>query len=145
MKSVFSTAALLAVALTSAGALAQSGPVVHTARGDVLGAPDGTVTVNGRVVFRDPDGGVVLPQGPYQEGSRVYVLLAEHSGGNACPTMWRVLDLSGAKPVVSNSFGNCSEAATAGASGGSLVITQPKPPVGAAAVFVYQDGRVSKR
>ncbi len=50
------------------------------------------IVADGRVLANDADDDRVLIQDVYRGGGRIYVLIAEQSGGNACPSLYQAID-----------------------------------------------------
>lgn len=103
-------AAALAVAPAGAEVLSE----VKVPGGKVVRAvanPDGThkVTVGDGQVFSDEGSLRVDVSGPYVGGGKTYVAIQLASGGSACPATYRVIDLSGPFPRLTDEFGTCSD------------------------------------
>ncbi len=103
------------------------------------------VVVDGRVVATDIQDDRVLIQGVHQGGGRTYVLIAEQSGGNACPSLYQAVDLSGGAPVVSPRFGNCSDVPKIAVVGGALRVSVPVFRAAPAATYVFQDAYLNQQ
>ena len=101
------------------------------------------VVVDDRVLANDTEDDRVLIQDVYRGGGRTYVLIAEQSGGNACPSFYQAVDLSGGTPVASPRFGNCSDVPRVGVVGGALRVSVPAFRAAPAATYVFRDGRLS--
>ena len=101
------------------------------------------VVVDGRVLATDADDDRVLIQDVYRGGGMTYVLIAEQSGGNACPSLYQAIDLSRGTPVASPRFGNCSDVPKAAVVGGALRVSVPAFRAAPAATYVFRDGRLS--
>ena len=114
----------------------------HTVQ--IVAAQDGhRIVVDGRVVANDVQDDRVLIQGVHQGGDRIYVLIAEQSGGNACPSLYQAVDLSRDAPVASPRFGNCSDVPRVDVVGGALRVSVPAFRAAPAATYVFRDGRLS--
>ncbi|MGI8484493.1 MAG: hypothetical protein ACR2OU_09525 [Thermomicrobiales bacterium] len=101
------------------------------------------VVVDGRVLASDTEDDRVLIQGVHQGSGRTYVLIAEQSGGNACPSLYQAIDLSGGAAVISPQFGNCSDLPRISVSGGALRVSVPAFRAARAATYMFRDGRLS--
>lgn len=101
------------------------------------------VVVDGRVLANDTEDDRVLIQDAYKGSGRTYVLIAEQSGGNACPSLYQAIDLSGGAPIASPQFGNCSDVPRVGVVGGALRVSVPAFRAAPAATYVFRDGRLS--
>lgn len=101
------------------------------------------IVVDGRVLANDTEDDRVLIQDVYKGGGRTYVLIAEQSGGNACPSLYQAIDLSGGAPIASPQFGNCSDVPRVGVVGGALRVSVPAFRAAPAATYVFRDGRLS--
>ena len=99
--------------------------------------------MDGRVLANDADDNRVLIQDVYKGGGRTYVLIAEQSGGSACPSLYQAIDLSGGTPVASPRFGNCSDVPRVGVVGGALQVSVPAFRAAPDATYVFRDGRLS--
>lgn len=101
------------------------------------------IVVDGRVLANDTEDDRVLIQGVYKGGGRTYVLVAEQSGGNACPSLYQAIDLNGGTPVASPRFGNCSDVPRISVVGGALRVSVPAFRAAPAATYVFRDGSLS--
>lgn len=102
------------------------------------------IVVDGRVLATDTEDDRVLIQGVHQGGGRVYVLVAEQSGGTACPSMYQAIDLSGALPAISPQIGNCSDIPRVSVVDGALRVSVLAFRAAPARTFVFRDGRLSR-
>lgn len=102
------------------------------------------ILVDGRVVATDEQDDRVVIQGVHEGGGRSYVLVEEQLGGNACPSMFQAIDLSGANPSISPQFGNCSDLPRVSVVNGALRVAVPAFRAARAAVFTFRDGRLSR-
>jgi hypothetical protein len=84
-----------------------------------------TVVADGKVLYIDRDDMHVSMAGFHQSEGRVYALVAEASGGNACPSQYRAIAFDGAKPMAGAQFGTCSDGPKVTAAGGKLLVTLP--------------------
>ncbi len=102
------------------------------------------ILVDGRVIATDLDDDRVLIQGTYQGGGKTYVVVAEQSGGTACPSMYQALDLTDGTSVISPQFGNCSDVPRVSITNGELRVSVPAFRAAPAAMFVFGDGRLRR-
>ena len=102
------------------------------------------ILVDGRVLATDEQDDRVVIQGVHEGGGRTYVLVKEQSGGNACPSMFQAIDLSGANPTISPQFGNCSDLPRVSVANGALRVAVPAFRAARAATFVFRDGRLAR-
>lgn len=100
------------------------------------------VLVDGRVLANDTEDDRVTIQGVYQGDGHVYVLIAEQSGGNACPSLYQALDVSGGAALVSPQIGNCSDLPRVSVVEGALRIAVPAFRAAPAKTFVFGDGHL---
>ncbi len=115
----------------------------HTVQ--VIAAAGGhQVVVDGQVLATDTEDDRVLIEGVHQGGGRTYVLVAEQSGGNACPALYQAVDLSGAVPAISPRIGNCSDIPRVSVVGGALRVAVPAFRAAPAATYVFRDGRLGR-
>ncbi len=115
----------------------------HTVQ--VIAAAGGhQVVVDGRVLATDTEDDRVIIEGVHQGGGRTYVLIAEQSGGNACPSLYQVVDLSGAVPAISPRIGNCSDIPRVSVIGGALRVAVPAFRAAPPATYVFRDGRLGR-
>ena len=137
-------ARLLSITPAAATGAVQDQRVVGGHTVQIVAAQDGhQVVVDGRVVVIDVQDDRVLIQGVHQDGGRTYVLIAEQSGGNACPSLYQAVDLSGRAPVVSPRFGNCSDVPSVNVVGGALRMSVPAFRAEPAATYAFRDGHLS--
>lgn len=115
----------------------------HTVQVVQVGPTDHEILIDGRRVARDPESSYVAIQSGYEGAGRAYVLLAEASGGTACPSMYQAIDLSGSVPLVSAQFGNCSDVFRASVFSGALRVAFPHFRAARPATYVFRDGRLS--
>lgn len=101
------------------------------------------IVVDGRVLANDADDDRVIIQGVYQGGGRTYVLIAEQSGGTACPSMFQVVDLSSV-PVVSPQIGNCSDLPRISVVGGALRVAVPAFRAAPGRTYTFKDGNLGR-
>lgn len=102
------------------------------------------IVVDGRVIISDNEDDRVLIHGVYQGSGRVYVLIAEQSGGTACPSMYQALDLSASAVAASPQFGICSDIPRVSLNGGTLRVSIPAFRAAPAATVVFRDGRLTE-
>ena len=102
------------------------------------------ILVDGRVLATDEQDDRVVIQGVHEGGGRTYVLVEEQSGGNACPSLFQAVDLSGATPVISPQFGNCSDLPRVSVANGALRVSVPAFRAAPAATFVFRNGRLTR-
>lgn len=102
------------------------------------------VVVDGRVLATDTEDDRVMIEGVHQGGGRTYVLVAEQSGGNACPSLYQAIDLSGSTPMISPQFGNCSDIPRISVDRGALRVSVPAFRAALAATYVFRDGRLGR-
>lgn len=102
------------------------------------------IVVDGRILASDSEDDRVLIQGVHQGEGRTYVLIAEQSGGNACPSLYQAIDLSGDAAVISPQFGNCSDLPRITISGGALRVSVPAFRAARPATYLFRDGRLSR-
>lgn len=100
------------------------------------------VAVDGRVLATDVEDDRVVIESVHQGGGRTYVLVAEQSGGNACPSLYQAIDLSGV-PVISPRIGNCSDIPRVSVVGGALRLFVPGFRAAPAERYVFRDGRLN--
>lgn len=100
------------------------------------------IVVDGQVLATDAEDDRVVIQGVHQGGGRTYVLVEEQSGGNACPSMYQAVDLSGAAPTISPQFGNCSDLPGVSVGSGALRVSVPAFRAAPAASYAFRDGRL---
>lgn len=132
-------------AMPSAAAAARDRRVVAGRTVEVAAA--GTahrIVVDGQVLATDADDDRVAIQGVHQGGGRTYVLVGEQSGGNACPSMYQAVDLSGGAPAISPQFGNCSDLPRVSVGNGTLRISVPAFRSAPAASYAFRDGRLTR-
>lgn len=91
-----------------------------------LGEGHFEVFVDGKTVLTNEDDSIVTLKGSYISGGRRYVLIAEISGGTACPALYQAINLSGPTPVISPRLGNCSDLPKVSVTGGILRIAFPR-------------------
>ena len=99
--------------------------------------------VDGRVLANDVDDDRVVIQSVHQGSGRTYALIGEQSGGNACPSMYQAVDLSGT-PVISPQLGNCSDLPRISVVGGALRVFVPAFRAAPAATYTFRDGRLGR-
>lgn len=102
------------------------------------------VLVDGRVLATDRDDDRVVIRSTYEGNGRIYVLIEEQSGGNACPSMFQAVDLSGGAITMSPRLGNCSDVPQVSVSGGALRVSVPAFRAAPAATFKFRDGHLSR-
>ena len=102
------------------------------------------IVVDGRVLATDAEDDRVVIQGVHQGGGRTYVLVEEQSGGNACPSMYQAIDLSGAAPAISPQFGNCSDVPKVSVGNGALRVSVPAFRAAPTASYAFRDGRLTR-
>ena len=128
-------ATALAIFLVLPGAISQARAAAPTAeprlvnghRVAISGAPaDLRVSVDGRPMFADHEHASIDLVGSYPTPSGVYALLRLAEGGAACPSQFRVIDLSNGAPRSSPAFGTCRDGARASAGRTGLVVTMPR-------------------
>lgn len=102
------------------------------------------VLVDGRVLATDRDDDRVVIRSTHEGNGRTYVLIEEQSGGNACPSMFQAVDLSGGALMISPRFGNCSDVPQVSVSNGALRVSVPAFRAAPAATFVFRNGRLSR-
>lgn len=140
---------LLAPVILSGGILigggdrvqAQSALRVEVAGG---GAQPHRVLVDGVTVFTDDTAFSVEVKQVLARGSSRFALIAVNSGGSACPTMYRAIDLSGPRPVVSPEFGTCSDVPTATIREGVLHVSMPRVNARGSETFTYNTGLLTE-
>ena len=115
----------------------------HTVRITAVGNGH-QVVVDGRVLATDTEDDRVAIQDVYQGSGRTYVLIAEQSGGTACPSLYQAIDLSGPLPAISPQIGNCSDIPRVSVVSGTLRVTAPAFRAAPAATFAFRDGRLSR-
>ena len=101
------------------------------------------IIVDGRLLANDVDDDRVVIQSVHQGGGRTYILIAEQSGGNACPSLYQALDLSGPVPAISPQLGNCSDLPRVSIVGGALRVAVSAFRAAPAATYVFRDGHLS--
>jgi len=101
------------------------------------------VVVDGRVLATDTEDDRVVIEGVYQGGGQTYVLIGEQSGGNACPSLYQAIDLSGAVPAISHQIGTCSDIPRVSVIGGVLRVAVPAFRAAPAQTFMFHDGHLS--
>ncbi len=112
----------MAIPVRNAGA-APDQRVVHGHTVQLAAVAGGhQVLVDGRVVATDEQDDRVVIQGVYEGRGRAYVLVEEQSGGNACPSMFQAIDLTGSAPFASPQFGNCSDLPRVSVVNGALAV-----------------------
>ena len=102
------------------------------------------VLVDGRVLATDRDDDRVKVRSTHEGNGWTYVLIEEQSGGNACPSMFQAIDLSGGAAMISPRFGNCSDVPQVSVSSGALRVSVPAFHAAPATTFVFRDGRLSR-
>ncbi len=140
-----------AVPVTATG-FVQDQRVVAGRTVQVVAAQGGhQVLVDGRVLATDRDDDRVVIRGTHEGNGRIYVLIEEQSGGNACPSMFQAVDLIPAMPALqvgaitmSPRFGNCSDVPQVSVSGGALRVSVPAFRAAPAATFRFRDGHLSR-
>ncbi len=137
-----------AVAMAIPGMLAaQTVPSVQAA-GHAVTVNTGGITahqvlVDGRVVLNDTTDEFVSFRGPFSGDGKIYVLIEEAPGGNACAAQYQALDLSRVPPTLSPVFGNCSDLPRITMVGSALRVVFPAFRAGKAERDVYRNGRLS--
>jgi hypothetical protein len=116
--------------------------VVHGVMVQVTGeSPNGIlVTVGDRVVIRDNDNTTVYIKGVYEGSGKTYVLIAEASGGNACPELYQAIDMSASEAKVSKPFGTCSDFGRPAVINGALTLDLPLLDGKGRVLFTYLGG-----
>lgn len=133
-----------AVPVTATG-FVQDQRVVASRTVQVVAAQGGhQVLVDGRVLATDRDDDRVVIRSTHEGNGRIYVLIEEQSGGNACPSMFQAVDLSGGAIMMSPRLGNCSDAPQVSISGGALRVSVPAFRAAPAATFKFRDGHLSR-
>ena len=102
------------------------------------------IVVDGQVLATDTEDDRVLIQGVHQGGGRTYVLIAEQSGGTACPSLFQAIDLSSSVAVISPQFGTCSDLPSISVAGGALRVAVPAFRAARAATYTFRNGRLSR-
>lgn len=102
------------------------------------------IVVDGRVLVVNTEDDRLIIQGAHQGGGRTYVVVEEQSGGNACPSQYQVIDLSGSAPIVPPKIGNCSDIPKIAVVGGALRVSVPAFRAAPAAIYAFRDGRLSR-
>ena len=100
------------------------------------------VSVDDRTLIRDAQDDHVIIRSVHEGKGRVYVLVEEQSGGNACPSMYQVIDLSSGGAVASPQIGNCSETPQVSIANGGLRIALPAYRAARSKTYLIKDGRV---
>ncbi len=98
------------------------------------------IVVDGRVLATDTEADRVRIQGIF--GS--YVLVAEESGGNACPTMYQAVDLGAQIPAISPQFGTCSDLPRVSNVAGALRVSLPGFRAARAATYTFRNGSLTR-
>ena len=83
------------------------------------------VSVDGRFIYNDTTDAFLAVRGIYESEGQVYALISEASGGVACPSLYRAIDLNGLTPTPTKPFGTCSDIPSVVAVGGKLVVGMP--------------------
>ena len=100
----------------------RSGHTVQIVRGADRGF---RVMVDGAVIYIDRDDELVDLVGTYGTPGRSYALIAEASGGNGCPSMYRAILLDGPRPLPTAQFGTCSDLPKVEAQTGTMTVNLP--------------------
>lgn len=134
---------LHAIPMAAAGSV-QDQRVIAGRTVQVVAAQGGhRVLIDARAVAIDRDDDRVVIRSTHEGSGRIYVLIEEQSGGNACPSMFQAIDLSGGAVMISPRFGNCSDVPQVSISGGALRVSVPAFRAGPAATFMFRNGRLS--
>jgi hypothetical protein len=120
--------------------------VVHGVPVQVTGEfPNGIlVTVGDRVVIRDSLNTIVYIKGIYEGDGKTYVLIAEASGGNACPELYQAIDMSVVETKISKPFGTCSDIGEPAVIHGALALDLPRLDGKGRVLFTYFAGVLSE-
>ena len=102
------------------------------------------IVVDSRVIAEDNQDDHVVIRDVYRGGGRTYILIEEQSGGIACPSLYQAIDLTGAAPLISPQFGNCSDIPKVGVIDGRLRVSVPKFRAAPATTYTFQDGRLTR-
>ena len=73
-----------------------------------------------------------------------YVLLEEGTGGTACPSLYRVIDLSGTIPTLTSQFGSCSDLPIVTLTANGLRVVTPAMSGPISQTVLISGGRVTK-
>ena len=73
-----------------------------------------------------------------------YVLLEEGTGGTACPSLYRVIDLSGIIPTLTSQFGSCSDLPIVTLTANGLRVVTPSMSGPISQTVLISGGRVTK-
>ena len=102
------------------------------------------VLLDGKVLYVDRDNRFVDVVGIYDDGGHLFGLVAHMSGGNACPSLYRAVDITTRK-IVSEEFGTCSDLPRdIGASKGGLHVTVPRMDGIGSETYTYSAGHLNK-
>lgn len=105
-----------------------------------IGGGGFSLEIDGKEVLRDEMSYTIDLQQTLAPGIG---LLAFSSGGTACPALYRIIDLSGVQPILTEEFGNCSDIpnVTLGNRGVQLVFPGGENPD---ETYVYAGGKVTQ-
>ena len=101
------------------------------------------VLVDGVVVFTDTEAATASVKQVVMSGPARFALIEFNSGGTACPAMYRAIDLSGPRAVVSPEFGTCSDLPAVSVREGVLHVTMPRMGRRGTEAFAFGAGRLT--
>lgn len=138
--------ALLAAAVSVTPCAAAADETVSTRLGTVVVVKEAPllhrVTVGGRPVFTDDVSIRVSTVVAVPLERPQWILVKRETGGTACPASFRVLDVSGDEPVLSQDFGTCSDALTVETMARGIKVTMPRWNGVGKAVWTWKNGQL---